>query len=147
MTNARSGWARSEVVSQVQLADVWLTLSWHRASFQYVCFAPLTSDSHHACLRPKTKLICMFTLKAFLLAVTLYTVRDTEVSEASRTGRLLRSFPVTGDTAALQVHEKWRMPTLLEGGGLTRLQGDWEWVAVPWRERVLSQGGLREGAN
>ena len=123
MTNARPRWARYEVVSRVKLADMWLTLNWHRASFQHVCFAPfapLTSDSHHACLRAKTKLIYMFTLKAFLLPITLCTVRDTEVSEAS----LLGSFPVTGDTAALQVPGEWQMLTLVEGGGMTRLQGD-----------------------
>ena len=123
MTSARPRWTRYEVVSQVKLADTWLTLNWHRASFQHVCFAPfapLTSDSHHACLRAKTKLIYMFTLKAFLLPITLCTVRDTEVSEAS----LLGSFPVTGDTAALQVPGEWQMLTLVEGGGMTRLQGD-----------------------
>ena len=150
MTNARPRWARYEVVSRVKLADMWLTLNWHRASFQHVCFspfAPLTSDSHHACLRPKTKLIYMFTLKAFLLPITLCTVRDTEVSEASSTGRLLRSFPVAGDAAALQVCEECRMVTLVEGGGVTRLQGDWGWGTGPWRECILSQGGVRERAN
>ena len=60
MTNARPGWARYEVVSQVKLADdTWLTLNWHRATFQHVCFtpfAPLTPDSHHARLNHKCHL-------------------------------------------------------------------------------------------